>query len=239
MTTTQRMNELLTFERGRANAAEPTAETARSEPGYRGALARDWDKIGQLQIDYLIGAGLRPQDRVLDLGCGALRGGGKIINYLDDGHYYGIDMDKHLLNAGHREELGRLGLQGKCPRRNLFCSGLFRHERLGEKTIDVGLSVSVMRELTVNYLRIMLENAAPYFRPGGVLHCSYFELGAAKSFSHPYTNMARHKTFGNKSPYHHYRRDIEHAAIGTRWDCRHFGDWQHPDGEVMMVFTIR
>jgi SAM-dependent methyltransferase len=238
MTMTLQMNELVLAAREQTQD-DGLDDAAERDVSFRGAMAEGWDEGGQLQLNYLIAAGLQPQNRVLDLGCGALRGGGRIIGYLNDANYFGIDVDKRLLNIGHREELGPLGLQEKCPRRNLYCSGMFRHERLPDMAIDVGLCVSVMRELPLNFLRVMLENAAPYFRPGGVLHLSYFELGAAKHFGQPYTNMARHKTFGFKPPYHYYRRDIEQAAVASPWDCQHAGDWQHPDGEVMMMFIKR
>jgi SAM-dependent methyltransferase len=203
---------------------------------HRGDMAADWDAMGQLQLDYLIAAGLKPEHKLLDLGCGPLRAGVKIIPYLAPSNYFGIDSDKPSLNAGHEKELGRLGLQERCPRPNLFCSAQFKHERLPPGTIDFGLCVSVMRELPLNYLRILLENAAPYFRPGGVLHFSYFELAAAKPFAQGYTNMARHKSFGFKPPYHYYRRDVEAAAAGTSWRCTYYGNWEHPDGESMMIF---
>jgi len=97
----------------------------------------------------------------------------------------------------------------------------------------------VLRELPLNYARICLENAAPYFRSGGTLHCSYFELAAGKPFCQPYTNMARSKTFGFKPPYHYYRRDLQNAAAGTAWICRFAGDWGHREGEAMMIFEKR
>jgi SAM-dependent methyltransferase len=204
--------------------------------GHRGDLAEGWDEAGQMQLDYLIGAGLRPEHRLLDLGCGPLRGGVKLIPYLAPSHYFGIDSHKPALNAGHEIELARLELQERCPRANLYCSGQFKHERLEPGTIDVGLCVSVMRELPLNFLRVCLENAAGYFKPGAVLHFSYLELAAAKPFAQPYTNMARYKSFGVKPPYHYYRRDIEAAATGTGWRPIYMGSWGHPEGESMMIF---
>ncbi len=35
-----------------------------------------WDEIGQLQFDFLRAKGLLPRHKLLDFGCGSLRGGG-------------------------------------------------------------------------------------------------------------------------------------------------------------------
>ncbi len=217
-------------------SAAATAEGG-AGPNHRGAMAADWDAAGQLQLDHLVAAGLRPEHRVLDVGCGMLRAGVKLAAYLEPKHYFGIDSDKPSLDIGYERELGPAGLQERCPRPQLFCSGRFKHERLDDGVIDFGLCVSVLRELPLNYLRLCLENAAPYFRRGGTLHLSYLEIAMAKPFGQPYTNMARFKSFGAKSPYHYYRRDLENACIGSAWSCRYFGAWGHADGESMMIFS--
>ena len=37
-----------------------------------------------MQFDYLVKHGLRPADRILEIGCGNLRAGRLLIDYLDD-----------------------------------------------------------------------------------------------------------------------------------------------------------
>lgn len=39
------------------------------------AVGGDWEKIGKLQFEFLVSRGLRPHHRMLDIGCGTLRGG--------------------------------------------------------------------------------------------------------------------------------------------------------------------
>jgi SAM-dependent methyltransferase len=43
-------------------------------------------------MGYVRGLGVRPQDRLLDFGCGTLRTGKHLIRYLDEGHYIGVDI---------------------------------------------------------------------------------------------------------------------------------------------------
>src|SRR6516164_2727494 len=76
------------------------------EPAMRAGLYRElvggsWDEIGQLQLDFLVARGLMPHHRLLDVGCGSLRAGVKVVRYLDPGHYAGIDLHESLLDAGY------------------------------------------------------------------------------------------------------------------------------------------
>src|SRR3954453_8856690 len=48
-----------------------------------------WDELGKLQLDYLVGQGLKPEHYVLDVGCGPLRAGVHFIGYLEPGQQRG------------------------------------------------------------------------------------------------------------------------------------------------------
>jgi ubiquinone/menaquinone biosynthesis C-methylase UbiE len=39
------------------------------------------------------------QHKLLDIGCGALRGGIHFINYVDAGNHYGLDLNSWLIEA--------------------------------------------------------------------------------------------------------------------------------------------
>lgn len=202
---------------------------------HRGTMAATWDELGQLQRDYLIAAGLLPEHRLLDIGCGALQAGVKFIPYLKPNHYFGIDASKTQLDAGYDIELGALDLQTQCPRNNLSHSALFQHRRLEQNSIDFGLCVSVLPYLPSNYVRICLEQIRKYFRPGGQLHISYLEVPEGHPYTRRYTNMSRVVSYSHKQPYHHFRQDMMYAARESGWTPRFFGNWAHPHGEIMMI----
>ncbi|HTR18374.1 MAG TPA: hypothetical protein VMH91_00090, partial [Candidatus Paceibacterota bacterium] len=44
------------------------------------------------QLERLIAHGIKPQHTLLDIGCGYLRGGQYIIDYLEEGNYTGTDI---------------------------------------------------------------------------------------------------------------------------------------------------
>ncbi|MGE5133746.1 MAG: class I SAM-dependent methyltransferase [Gemmatimonadota bacterium] len=91
------------------------SDAARSREGAVGSHTHDeWLQLGQLQFDFLVGHGLQPGDRMLEIGCGNLRAGRLFIDYLEPGHYYGIDISPDILIAA-QATLAEFGLQAKLP----------------------------------------------------------------------------------------------------------------------------
>jgi SAM-dependent methyltransferase len=91
------------------------SDAARSHDGAVGSGTHEsWMKIGQMQFDYLAGHGLKPGDRMLEIGCGNLRAGRLFIGYLDAGNYYGIDISPDILLAA-ADTVAAFGLQAKLP----------------------------------------------------------------------------------------------------------------------------
>lgn len=75
---------------------------------------RLWRVKREFQFRFLKEMGLEPHHYLLDLGCGTLRGGIPIIDYLDSGHYFGIDIRPEALEVA-RKELERENLVDKDP----------------------------------------------------------------------------------------------------------------------------
>lgn len=71
-----------------------------------------WKLKRDFQITFLKERGLRPENYVVDIGCGTLRGGVPIIRYLDVGHYCGIEVRSAVL-AEARKELAENNLESK------------------------------------------------------------------------------------------------------------------------------
>jgi SAM-dependent methyltransferase len=91
------------------------SDTERCPEAAVGSHTREeWLKIGQLQFDYLVGHGLQPGDRMLEIGCGNLRAGRLFIDYLNPGNYFGIDISPEILLAA-QQTLSESGLQAKVP----------------------------------------------------------------------------------------------------------------------------
>lgn len=65
--------------------------------------AKLWKMKRDFQIQFLQEMGLTPNHYLLDIGCGTLRGGIPLIEYLQDGHYFGIESREEALDEGRRE----------------------------------------------------------------------------------------------------------------------------------------
>jgi len=140
---------------------------------HRQAIGGMWDEIGKMQFDYMRAAGLTPDMRFLDVGCGCLRGGIHVVNYLEAGNYFGIDLSRNLLDAGYDLEITGARLQDKLPRTNLHATDTFDLTPFGQ-IFDMALAVSVFSHLTLNHLKLCLMNLGSCMRPGGRFHVTYF-----------------------------------------------------------------
>jgi cyclopropane fatty-acyl-phospholipid synthase-like methyltransferase len=68
----------------------------------------------RFQFEFLTARGLQPEHRLLDIGCGTLRGGLPLIEYLQAEHYVGIEARAPVLEEA-RQELDEAGLTHKRP----------------------------------------------------------------------------------------------------------------------------
>lgn len=205
--------------------------------GHRQIVGGMWEEIGRLQRDFLVSQRMLPTDRLLDIGCGALRGGVKLIPYLNPGHYWGIDNNASLIQVGWDIELARAKLQQRQPREQLACLGDFEFDTLGT-VFDVALAQSVFTHLPLGRITRCLTRLAPHLRSGGRFFASFFELPDGADRYEP----LRHGTDGPVShgdrPFYHYRMsDLRSAVEGLPYHVERIGAWGHPRGQHMVLFT--
>jgi SAM-dependent methyltransferase len=136
---------------------------------HRSLVGGMWDEIGELQFNFMKSAGLLPDHRLLDVGCGSLRGGLHFIRYLDAGNYYGIDMNVSLLRAGREVELPRAGLADKNP--HLLVNDAFEFQKF-DSSFQFALAISVFTHIPLNSIQRCLVNIASVLEPGGQILCN-------------------------------------------------------------------
>ena len=73
-----------------------------------------WEMKRDFQIRFLKAVGLKPEHRLLDFGCGTLRGGIPLIQYLDKTNYIGFDARRDVIEEGYLE-LSKYQLEHKEP----------------------------------------------------------------------------------------------------------------------------
>lgn len=134
--------------------------------------------LGRLQFDYLLGHGLMPDDRMLEIGCGNLQAGWRFIDYLEPGHYYGIDISPEILLAAE-DTLLRHGLQDKLPHLTLVTDLKFAF--LPDEHFSVVHAPSVFSHSPLEVIEECLAHVGRILRPDGFFD---FTFGRAESAEH-------------------------------------------------------
>jgi len=205
--------------------------------GHRKVIGGAWDEIGPLQFEYLRSNGLEPSMRLLDVGCGSLRGGVHFARYLDPGNYYGIDISQELLDAGYEIELAELGLQDRVPRSNLVATAEFEAGGFGVD-FDALLAVSVFTHLPHNHIRMCMTRMAEVTRGGSRFYATVFlapeDADPWQPITHPPAGIT---TYPTVNPYHYRAVDVGFWAEALPWRLERIEEWGHPRGQSMAVFV--
>ena len=127
-----------------------------------------WEMKRRIQIDFLRKSGLQPHHYLLDIGCGVLRGGIPLIEYLEEGHYYGIEARSKVLAEG-RKLLGKSGLEHKKP--HLMVGEHLRDVSLGRE-MDYIWAFSVLIHLQDTILEEVMEFVARHLKQDGVFYAN-------------------------------------------------------------------
>ncbi len=69
---------------------------------YLGGGEDQWNLRGAFQLFFLKEMGLSQDCHFLDIGCGPIRAGVYLIDYLNESHYYGIDYNQDFIQAAHQ-----------------------------------------------------------------------------------------------------------------------------------------
>ena len=141
------------------------SDTSRSSDAAVGSNTHEsWLQLGQLQFDYLTSHGLKPDMRMLEIGCGNLRAGRLFIDYLEPGNYYGTDISPDILLAAQRTVV-EFGLQPKLPYLTLVND--LRLDFLPDGHFDVVHAHSVFSHSPLSVIEECLANVGRIMAPGG------------------------------------------------------------------------
>jgi SAM-dependent methyltransferase len=205
---------------------------------HRELVGGHWDLIGKIQFDYLKSAGLRPEMKIVDVGCGCFRGGVQFIAYLDAGNYYGLDANEPLLKAGYDVELVNAGLQGKMPHENMRLDRHFDLSPFGVQ-FDMAIAQSLFTHLPLNDIRRCLIELAKCMKPGGRFYATIFECPPGNALEKMIEDEQGWSTRCDEDWYHYRATDMAFCAAEAPWDFEFIGDWGHPRGQKLCLFTRR
>lgn len=131
-----------------------------------------WRESRDFQFRLLSRLGLRSDHKMLDIGCGTLRGGIPCIQFLEAGGYTGIEVRPGVLDEA-RAELAEARLEHKRP--HLVCADDLSSVRLGTR-FDVIWAYSVLIHMTDPVLEQCLGLVRAHLAPEGWF-CANVNLG--------------------------------------------------------------
>jgi hypothetical protein len=137
---------------------------------FLGVPVQDFEKGGRELFTYLLNAGLNPDSKVVDIGCGVLRGGYWLIHFLDPGCYCGIEPHAGRLQMGTRTILEPETLEAKRPR--FDTNPRFDTSVFGEK-FDFFLAYSIWTHASKLQIQTMLDGFLRDSQESGVFLTSY------------------------------------------------------------------
>lgn len=201
---------------------------------HRDLVGGLWDELGVLQFEFMKSRGLLPGHRLLDVGCGALRGGVHFIRYLDPGRYHGLDVNASLIDAGRRE-LAAAGLADREPQ--LIVDDRFDVGRFGG-SFDCALAVSLFTHLPMNHIVRCLSEVRGVLAPGARFYASFFETPYSAHLA-PLTHAPGGVvSYYDADPYHYSIAEIAFVAGLAGLQVENIGTWSHPRDQRMLAFFI-
>lgn len=127
-----------------------------------------WKMKQDFQIKFLKEHGLKTTDIFLDIGCGTLRGGIPIIDYLDTNNYYGVEVRGAVLDEG-RKELQNCKLEHKNP--TLLSFHRFNDLQIHTK-FDVVFAFSVLIHMSDDIVDNCFQFVSEHLSHTGVFYCN-------------------------------------------------------------------
>ncbi|MBR8639511.1 class I SAM-dependent methyltransferase [Streptomyces tuirus] len=207
----------------RAVMASDAARSAEAAVGHNPSR-ESWTRIGRMQFDYLVGHGLQPHHRMLEIGCGNLRAGRLFIDHLDSGHYYGIDISPHILLAA-QDTLVAENLQSKLPYLALADDLTFAF--LPDAHFDVVHAHSVFSHSPLRVIEECFAHVGRILAPGG-----FFD------FTFDRTEGEEHQVL--REDFYYRTATLTGLAAEHGLDARFMDDWErlpHRQSKIRVTAT--
>jgi SAM-dependent methyltransferase len=217
----------------------PTIQTTESIPGRPPGWHRlivggaTWHEAGERHLAFLREQGLEPSHQVLDLGCGCLRTGVHLLQYLQEGCYVGVDHEASLIEMGVTVEAPAAGVDAS---RGLYYVTGATDLATVDGPFDIIFANGVVQDLTHEFAARMFAAAIPRLAPGGRMFVAYFEAPSPAALD-PIERPGPSFSFFDRPPRHFDYDTLARLVGACGGRAERLGDWGDPHGQTMMVVT--
>jgi len=178
-------------------------------------------------VEFLKENGLMEKHYLLDIGCGHLRHGIPLIEYLKPGHYYGYDQDESHLPIG-LTGVEKYGLMWKLP--TVGVEKDFDAFVFGQK-FDFVMANSIFTHIHINDIKKCVIETLKYMKPKGKFFATfYMEPDFSGCDQGPGIYYCR-----STQPSSFYENDFKGVC-----NTKVIGDWigsKNTYGQQMVLFT--
>jgi SAM-dependent methyltransferase len=151
-----------------------------SHQTFLGGPAHEFEAMGRFQLITLLRCGLYPDSKVVDIGCGCLRGGYWLINFLQPGKYFGIEPNLEMLAVGKNQILGTPLLEEKRP--HFLSNDRFDLGGFGE-VFDFFIASSVWIHASKQQICNMLDSFSSWGADDSVFLANYRPARRGKDYT--------------------------------------------------------
>lgn len=183
-----------------------------------------WYAMGKHQYHYLVSQGLMPQHRFLDIACGCLRLGQYLIPFLEVGHYFGLEGEEVLVEAGLQHELLPAVVSLKKPKFSFNYDFNFDFV----DTFDYAIAQSLFTHLTIEDIAKCFTKLMPKANSNSRFYFTYFEGNSAENPTESHANLG----------WRYSVEELRAAAEGAGWKMTNIGDWGHLRGQKIAFVRL-
>jgi ABC-type polysaccharide/polyol phosphate transport system ATPase subunit/SAM-dependent methyltransferase len=219
---------------GDGSQPRPADEDADADMAWhRLALGGHWTEEGAWVFDFLRRQGLRPEQYVLDVGCGSLSAASRLLPYMHPHHYWGYEKNIELFIAGTQIELPRVGVRADLGQ---FIVNDDFDLTEAPAVFDLAIASSLFRRLSLNSVARCIAGVVSRLATGGRFFATWPDNPEPRRFE-PRVRPDGTTTYSDREPFHYHFAMLAAIAeaIGAR--AERIDDPSHPRGEAVMVIT--
>jgi SAM-dependent methyltransferase len=200
---------------------------------HRLALGGRWTEEGAWVFDFLRRQGLRPEQYVLDVGCGSLSAASRLLPYMHPHHYWGYEKNIELYIAGSQIELPRVGVRVELG--HFIVNDDFD---LSEAVhpFDLAIASSLFRRLSLNSIARAIASVIRTLAPGGRFYATWPENPNPGSFA-PVVHSDGSMTYSDREPFHYSFAMLSAIVEAVGGVAVRLEEQTHPRGETIMLIT--